>query len=173
MTAINDRLKIVYLFEHRTASRATVEALKRCVPDTRFTEAHHGFAPEGYDDYTVACTCRNPFATLVSKYYHFGQYQHMDFNIFVRRAIGSKHGRPGRGFWVDASWFCRFEDLENQLSFLFKTPVTLKLNPKHQSPLTMPWQQYYKKHMVEALMAQPEWRNYVERFAYECPPCQE
>lgn len=165
-----EREKWLYMFEPHTASRATRLALE-ALPYCKHVPPHHRRPGlEKYRHYTKFCTVRNPFDTVVTKYYHGADYNHMIFQIFVRRNVNQPKCAPGMGLWKLADYHLRFEDLEHQLKITFGAlgEIKLKHERHHKSSRRgkKPWHTYYNEHLYELLEGQKEFDEYLWRFNY-------
>ena len=178
MAVINYNRKFVYLFEPHTASRATQLTLKRDVADTSIVGHHHiamehltairrqHIVPRRTKDFKVITTVRNPFDTLVTRWLH-GEHKRKSIEEFVDLCWDHEAMAPARGLYKEASLFCWYEHLQNDLRWMFKTPgLDLGWNPLHKTEGKKPWQDNYTFQLYDRIRQRPDWIAYMNRFGY-------
>lgn len=178
MAVINYNRKFIYLFEPHAASRATQIALKEYVAGTS-TVGHHHIAmehltslrrqhvnPRRTKDFKVVTTVRNPFDTLITKWQH-GEHKTKPIEEFVDLAWDHTSLSPGLGLYKEASLFCWYERLQEDLRWMFKNPeLDLGWNPLHKTEDKKLWPTYYSFSLFHRLSRRPDWIDYMNRFGY-------
>lgn len=178
MAAINYNRKFIYLFEPYCASRTTLKLLKGQVAGTSEVGHHHitldhltdwrrqHINPKRTKDFRVVTTVRNPFDILVTQWMKsVHRHEKIDYFIHINRA--SSPMDPAFGLYKDAAHFCWYEDLENDLRWMFTDlDLTLEYDDAHKTKEKKPWQEYFNPELIDMLSKRPAWIAYMERFGY-------
>ena len=178
MAVINYNRKFIYLFEPHTASRATQDALRQYVEGSSIVGHHHiamehltalrrqHIEPRRVKDFKVITTVRNPFDTLITKWKH-GEHKNKSLEEFVDTCWDSELLQPARGLYEEASLFCWYERLQDDLRWMFRNPgLDLGYNPLHKTEGKRPWHDYYTFTLYDRLCQRPDWITYMNRFGY-------
>lgn len=183
MALVNHLRKFIYLMEPHTASRGVVNCLKTHIPGTSDIASHHDgierltywrrqhLDPRRIKDYSVICTVRNPFDSLITKWKGHSPHKNKTFEEFLDLCWDHHWLKPGRGLYKDADYFCWYEDLQDDLRWLFSsTTLTMEHDPKHVTAGKEPWQSYYTPGIIDRLKARDDWKDYLTRFGYTVSP---
>lgn len=179
MAYFNKERKFLYLFEPRTASRGTLSAMQALklgsevgghhddIEKLTFWRRQH-IKPKDLEDARVVCTVRNPFDLIVSVWKHHGESRTNPFVRFVDTAWDSILMQPSsRLLFKEATQFCWFEDLENDLQWTFTDPhLKLEYDMSHKTPGKSHWHSYYTDKIMDRLRARPDWEVYLDKFGY-------
>ena len=179
MAIYNRDLKFIYLFEPHTASRAVLQHLPKYVRGCAKIDHHHigiqemahwrnaKLRPKDALQSRIICTVRNPFDTLITRYRVSG-FKHVEFQRFLDNQMENPIIiNPGMGLYQEAEYHCYYEDLEEDLRWMFNRPeLTLGWDDKHKTAGKEPWWTYYTdKGSVDKLCH--TWRAYFTRFGYQ------
>lgn len=180
MAAYNRDLKFIYLFEPHTASRATLVTLQEHVKGTANIQNHH-INMEGLTNWRrlkipkkdalmarVIATVRNPLDTIITRW-RFSGFKDISFERFVMTNKNHQSViNSGMGLYLEAEYFCWYEDLEADLQWMFNRPeMRLHSNTEHKTPNKEPWWVYYQdKPDLFEFLAETH-RPYCERFGYQ------
>ncbi len=178
MAVINYDRKFIYLFEPHAASRATQDALKEYVAGTSTVGHHHismehltswrrqHIEPKRVKTFKVITTVRNPFDTLITRWKH-GEHKNKSLEDFVDHTWDHELTAPAKGLYEEASLFCWYERLQDDLRLMFTRPnLDLGYNPLHKTPEKKPWQDYYTFKLFDRVCQRPDWIDYMNRFGY-------
>lgn len=179
MAFYNRERKFLYLFEPRTASRATLAAMKEAKLGTEIGTHHDDverltfwrrqhIKPKDLEGVRIICNVRNPFDMLVSVWRHHGKSRERAFQQFVEEAWDSCLMQPSnRNMFKGATQFCWFEDLENDLQWTFTNPhIKMEYNVGHKTPGKQPWHEYYTPEIMDRLRERDDWQFYLDKFGY-------
>lgn len=178
MALYNRELKFIYLFEPHTASRAILHHLPKYVPKTAQIPHHHIgiqemtnwrkqlLRPKDALEARIVCTVRNPLDTLITRW-RVSSFQHVSFQRFFDN--NKEHHQitePGMGLFREAEYHCYYEDLEDDLRWMFNRPeLELGWNEDHKTKDKEPWYTYYSYDMVEYL--KDVYKQYLNQFGYQ------
>lgn len=176
MAVIHKRKKWVYLFEPRTASRAT-ERLLLTLSGCQKHGAHHDGLPQvrprihNIDDFYVGVTVRNPIDVLVTEYVKDSRDHSFDEWI---KTIGNHHvPEPLTGLWRGGNTFCWYENLQEDLRHMFQNMVRTSSRPDFDLDFVktdktvdkQPWWTYPSEETLNALLVR--YKPFLDRFGYE------
>lgn len=177
MALYNRDLKFIYLFEPHTASRAILEHLPKYVHGTATIQHHHIsiqdmtnwrkqiLRPQDALQCRIICMVRNPLDTLVTRW-RSSSFQHVSFQrFFDNNKDHHQIKEPGMGLYRDAEFFCYYEDLQEDLRWMFNRPLLeLGWDDTHKTKGKEPWYTYYSYDMVQYL--QDVYKPYLTTFGY-------
>jgi len=170
-------LKFIYLFEPHTASRAILEHLPKYVQGTAKINHHHIgiqemtnwrksiLKPKDALEARVVCTVRNPLDTLLTRW-RVGAFKDVSFRrFFDNQKDNPQIVNPAMGLYLEAEYFCWYEDLEADLRWMFnRDELTLGWDDRHKTKGKEEWYTYYEKDMVDYLC--DLYKAYLKRFGY-------
>jgi len=188
MALINVQQKWIYLFEPHTASRATDKLLRE--EGGASTLGHHHIdvdeltnwrrehiSTKDIKEYQIICTIRNPFDVLITKWRvspgRNGPFEKWAWDNRDHVLVAT----PLRGLWKSAEIWCYYEDLEEDLRWVFgrrtndpkNDDFRLPYNQAHKTQGKNPWTTYFKsddsKRIMEYLMNR-QYGGFMKRFGY-------
>lgn len=180
MALVNYERRFIYLMEPHMASRATVDAVMKYIPKTGNVGHHHinldellnwrrqHIDPKQVEGFRILATVRNPFDTLVTRWRQ-GALKNEPIRDGVSR-LSEDHPilKPARGLYLNASHVLVYEDLENDLRWIFNQPdLELGYNPMHRTAGKAAWNEYYDEETFDKLSNRSDWKRYMESYGYK------
>lgn len=151
--------------EPHTASRSVHEALiqdESCC----YIPPHHVSLDQIISDkllgFDCICAVRNPLDMVVSRW-KLGKSHNIPFAEWVSKTdqLKSKWG----GLWKSCNIICWFENLQDDLNFVFQRDILIQHNIKHRTLKKEPWWSYYQPDTVQVVT--DHFREYIQEFGYE------
>lgn len=177
MAVINLNHKWLFLCEPHTASRAVMRLLcEQCggskighhhIDTVELVDWRRGhLAEKQLAELEVFCSVRNPFDVLVTRW-KFGPFRDVPFHKFVKS--NAEHhvvNHPLQGLWKQATNFVYFEDMSDDLSWLFGQRLEVPRKQSEATPDKQPWYTYYEGQEEISLFLLDKYGDFLDQFGY-------